>query len=341
MLVDGIIISAPHQAILGRLQLPDPAPTDVVVRVTSCALCTWEQRVYRGKKPTYPFWGGHEVCGVVENIGRDAQCRLQPGDFVALALMNRCGTCRYCRAGLDNHCAYLHPRDSDGLPSGPRGLSTHVVATANQTIPVDVRLQHGGALIEPLACTLRSIRRSRVKPGQLAVVIGTGTLGLLHVSALTTTGVRVLACDPGHPATAQLEKAHVQDTLLGNIEEIVAAVERYGGADCVFCIRGGPQWINAAIAMCARGGTVVLFQSIPDSDLTTLRMNDLHQREISLVGTISQRLEDFFQASELTAFNPSLFDLLATVTVSHHEPQAAFEKSLDPSINRVLVTFTA
>jgi hypothetical protein len=91
--------------------------------------------------------------------------------------------------------------------------------------------------------------------------------------------------------------------------------------------------------MCARGGVVVLFQSISGSDFTTVKMNDLHQREISLVGTVSQRLEDFVEAAEITTRTPNLFDPLTIVTTSHRNPGAAFEKSLDPSINRILVTF--
>ena len=338
MLVDGIIIRAAREVTLNKLDLPDPTSSEVIVRVTSCGLCTWEQRVYRGERPNYPFWGGHEVCGVVERVGPEARCGVQEGDSVAVALMRRCGTCRCCRTGFDNHCAYLHPNRNDGLPQGPRGLSTHIVAAPAQLIPIDAHLGGRGALLEPLACTLRSIRRSRVKPGQLAVVIGTGTLGLMHAAALTTMGVQVLACDPNKPATAQLARARVH-LLLGDTQEIVAAVGQHGGADCVFFIRGGPEWINAAVDMCARGGTVVLFQSIPHSDLTTLKMNDLHQREISLVGTVSQRLEDFVQATELATVNPHLWDPIEIVTISHCEPHAAFEKSLDPAINRVLVTF--
>jgi hypothetical protein len=74
-------------------------------------------------------------------------------------------------------------------------------------------------------------------------------------------------------------------------------------------------------------------------DATLLKVNDLHQREISLIGTVSQRLEDFVQAAGLIAQNPNLLDPFAVLTVPSCEPQHAFEKSLDPAINRVLVIF--
>ena len=340
MLVNGVIVHAPYEVSVRQMALPDPAPNDVAVRVTACGLCTWEQRVYRGRKPTYPFWGGHEVCGIVESVGSESQSPVREGDAVALALMYRCGTCRYCRAGLDNHCAYLHRAPADGLPSGPRGLSSHIIARPYQVIPIDASLGSRGALLEPLACTLRSIRRSHVKTGQLAVVIGTGTLGLMHVAALATMGIRVLACDPVKPAAEKLAIARAHEQLDGYPEEVVDKVCGDGGADCVFCIRGGSLWINAAVQMCARGGTVVLFQSIPESDLTSLAMNNIHSREISIVGTVSQRLEDFAQAAELTRLNPGLWDSLAVVTVPHSDPHTAFEKSIENAINRVLVTFS-
>jgi len=237
--------------------------------------------------------------------------------------MDRCGSCRWCLRGLDNHCAYVHVAPSDGLPAGPRGLSSHLMTSAEKLL----RLNHAvglrqGALLEPLACTLRSIRRSGVQAGNLAVVIGTGTLGLLHAAVLREMKVEVVVCD-------------VDGSSKGRLNE----VRNSEGADAVFCIRGGGASIQGAVEACARGGTVVLFQSVLEGGDVSLNANDIHYREISIVGSISQRMEDFWQAKSLIEQTPGLLDVLNVVCVPHRSPKEAFEKSLDPSVNRVLVTF--
>jgi len=323
MRVQGLIVTAPQEVDRQQFQLGDPDPNTVVVRVTACGLCTWEQRVYRGAKATYPFWGGHELCGIVEHVGAGVSAAVKPGDLVAAALMDRCRSCRWCWTGLDNHCSYTHPRRPDHLPAGPRGLSTHMVLRPEKLVPLDPSLGlRRGALLEPLACVLRAIRRSGLKAGNLAVVIGMGTLGLLHAEALRAMGVEVVGCEPDAPDGLSLD-----------------VVKDAGGADAVFCTRGGAASIGAAVKACARGGTVVLFQSIPGCGSVALDANDIHYREIAVIGSIGQRMEDLWQAKMMVELNPALLDALNVELVPHDSPKEAFDRSLDHSVNRVLVTF--
>jgi hypothetical protein len=124
MRVCGIVIDGPKRVGVRRLDISPPPGDWVKVRIEACGLCTWEQRVYRGVKPTYPFWGGHEVTGVVDECSPGLISDVKPGDRVALALLRRCGACELCRRGLDNHCVYARPEVSDQLPPGPRGLNS-------------------------------------------------------------------------------------------------------------------------------------------------------------------------------------------------------------------------
>jgi L-iditol 2-dehydrogenase len=344
MRVTGLIIPRAGHVEGERLEVSDAAADELVVRVAACGLCTWEQRVFRGAKPTYPFWGGHEVCGVVEESGPDAREDLLPGDFVALALMRRCGACHACRRGLDNHCAYLRPEvNDDSLPRGPRGLSDRLVVPAYQAVRLDSLVGwRRGTLIEPLACSLRSVRRSGVTTGDEAVVIGGGTLGALHTAALAAAGVRVLVCDLDGRAGDQMKRAGASLCLSGTPEEVTAAILEEcgaGGVSAVFCTRGGPAWIEAAVRMCRRDGTVVLFQSVRGEDRISFSANDLHYREIRVIGSISQRLEDFVQAAALVKLRPQILDCISTESFSHEQAREAFRRSVENCVNRVLVTF--
>jgi len=336
MVVEGLIIPSAHEVQVQEMVVPDPDASQIVVRVRACGLCTWEQRVYRGHKRTYPFWGGHEVCGVVENVGDNVQHGVRTGDLVALALMNRCGSCEWCRRGLDNHCAYVFPSELNGLPVGPKGLSTHIAVPEQQVIVLEPFVgPHRGALLEPLACTLRSIRRSGLQAGDLAVVIGSGTFGKLHVATLMRMGVNTFCCTPRN----RFEKLGQREEGPGS-RDVVAVIEKAGGAAAVFCTSGGGEWIKAAIRMCRRGGTVILFQSISDGDDVTFSANDVHYREIKILGSVSQRLEDFLQAKKMVERHPDLFESLKLTSFPYHEPRAAFDRSLAHDVNRVLVTFS-
>ena len=139
----------------------------MLVQVKACAICTWEQRFYRGSKPDdYPFRGGHEVSGVVAAKGAQALCAAAVGDPVALAIMTRCGQCYYCRRGMDNMCENDKGGSLPGQPWGPGGMSEYVIAEDYQVYSTTPgRDWCEVALAEPVACVARNVRRTPVAFG--------------------------------------------------------------------------------------------------------------------------------------------------------------------------------
>ena len=55
------------------LQKREPAGGEVLLKVTSCAICTLEQRIWKGVITRYPYAGGHEAAGIVEAVGPDVR----------------------------------------------------------------------------------------------------------------------------------------------------------------------------------------------------------------------------------------------------------------------------
>src|SRR5689334_25139804 len=101
------VFTGPRQIDVREVEVPSPRARQVLVRTRAVGLCTFEQRLYRGSAPdSYPFRGGHEVAGEVVEIGPQAMTDARPGDIVSLALLTRCGTCYYCRRGMDNLCVH-------------------------------------------------------------------------------------------------------------------------------------------------------------------------------------------------------------------------------------------
>ncbi|MEA2242526.1 MAG: L-iditol 2-dehydrogenase, partial [Solirubrobacteraceae bacterium] len=180
---------------------PKPGPGSVLVAVRACGLCTWEQRVYRGTKPHYPFAGGHEIGGVVEEAPRGG---LEPGTTVAVSRLPRCWTCDACKSGKDNLCAYGTRAMSD--PDGPGGLAEYVIASARDVVAVRARTPAEAALVEPLACVQNSLAIAEIGQGTRLAIIGNGFMGVLHARAAATVGAQVTLVRTG-PAPTGLEHA--------------------------------------------------------------------------------------------------------------------------------------
>jgi S-(hydroxymethyl)glutathione dehydrogenase/alcohol dehydrogenase len=103
--------------------VPDPTiehPSDIILRVTSTAICGSDLHIYNGMFPQpEPLTLGHEFMGIVEEVGKDITI-LKKGDRVVVPFPIACGTCWFCKHLLPGHCENSNP-DKYG-PEG--GLTT-------------------------------------------------------------------------------------------------------------------------------------------------------------------------------------------------------------------------
>lgn len=341
MQVQGLIIAGPRMVESQRLSVPDPCESDVIVQVEFCGLCTPEQRVYRGTRATYPYWGGHELSGVIHSLPSKPEVAARIGDRVAVLLMRRCGHCHACRAGLDNHCAYLQPETRPGLPTGPGGLTDRIVVPAYKIFAVPPDLpQHLAAVVEPTACVARGVARAQPRRGEFAAVIGGGTMGLIHALLLSLKGCRVFVFDDDEATyhAARQAGACFAGPLAGLSDPQQRKAWTDGwGFDIICCTRFGAAAIRAALEIAARGARILLYQSNPNEDTVTLDPNLLHYREIQLIGTVAQSKLDVAEAVRLLTGNAGRFDALNIEIILASRAREAFERAIDPRVNRVLI----
>ena len=87
-----------------EFDVPEPGSDQILVRVEACAICTWEQRAYKGiNKVEYPFIGGHELCGHIEAMGANVDSRTwHIGDRVVCGAQFACDNCTHCKSGDEN-----------------------------------------------------------------------------------------------------------------------------------------------------------------------------------------------------------------------------------------------
>jgi alcohol dehydrogenase (NADP+) len=190
---------------------------DVLVEVLYAGICHTDVHQVRddwkGFAPTtYPVVPGHEVVGRVMAVGANVT-RFRAGDFCGVGCMvDSCGVCRNCRAGLEQHCEQgftLTYNSPDALFEGHTfgGFSKHMVVPDRFVvrIPSGVDL----AAYAPILCagvtTFSPIRRWNVVDGQTIAIIGMGGLGHMALKLAVSRGadVTVFTTSPGKVEDAQ------------------------------------------------------------------------------------------------------------------------------------------
>lgn len=281
---------APHRVRLMERVRPTAHRDSVLVAVRACGLCTWEQRVYRGSRPQYPFAGGHEVSGVVvEAPGGE----FAPGTTVAVSRLPRCRTCAACKNGKDNLCAYGTRAMSD--PDGPGGLAEYLIASARDVVAVPGRSRAEAALVEPLACVQNSLGVAQVGPATRLAIVGNGFMGVLHARAATAVGAHVTLLRTG-PAPAGLERAWSGEGA--DVDDATDHPES-SAFDAVILTRDVVENLPLAGEMARPGGIVSVFASLPPATVLGLPTRLLRTKELRLTAAASHRERDFQAAGRM------------------------------------------
>ena len=317
----------------------------MLVKVHAVALCTLEQRIFRGEvKMPLPCTGGHEVAGEIAALGPGVNTKLwAEGQRVAVRLLYNCGECYYCRTGRTNMCERAQKKPvREGLLPGPGGLCDYIVADAASLFKIPDTLSYEEAcLTEPLACCVHSVSRANIQLGEDVVIIGGGIMGQYHVMLAKRKGARVILSevDPTRRALAENLGA---DITLNPMEqdpvEFVKGITDGRGADVVFNTTAIPSVVPQAIAMVGKGGRMIQYSSMHSDAPTPVSPQLLHGSEIILTGSISPDGHDFFTANRLLSGGIIDCKPLIDHTVPFEQAQAAFEAAIVPGTFRVIIT---
>lgn len=191
-------------------EVPDPrleAPTDVVVRITTSAICGSDLHMYEGRTDAEPgIVFGHENMGVIEEVGSGV-ATLRRGDRVVLPFNVACGFCGNCRAGKSAFCLTVNPPGAGGA-YGYVGMGPYTGGQAEylrvpfadyNCVPLPPGDEHESdfALLADIFPTgYHSTELAGVRPGDTVAVYGAGPVGLMAAySAVIKGASRVFAVD--------------------------------------------------------------------------------------------------------------------------------------------------
>ena len=215
---------------LDQVDLPEPGPGEILVRVRTCGLNFADTLMATGRyqvKPPLPFAPGIEVCGTVEMLGAGAT-GLTPGTRVACLV-------------------------------GHGGLADYVAVPAAHAIPVPNAMpdaEGAGFLVAYATSHIALAWLARLAPGETLLVLGaSGGVGLTAVEIGACLGARVVAVARGVERLA-VARAVGADVLLDSGADVRAAVKALGGADVVYDPVGGAAF-EAALRTTRPGARIV------------------------------------------------------------------------------------
>ena len=286
-----VMLIAPREVVAVDLARPQPGADDVVIEVAAAGVCASDLHAYRGVHPFRkpPVVLGHEVAGRIIAVGADV-VGLAIGDRVAVEPHRGCGQCSLCLSG---HYHLCRRKEVPGKGPWLGSFAEYFRAPAAVTyrLPASVSWA-AGALVEPLAVGEHAVRVADVKPGERAVVLGVGAIGLGVLLALSRAGAaQTAAVDVvrGKLDLAQgLGAVAVEAAALAG-GGVSAALG--GEADVIFVTANYPTVLRDALQCSAPLGRVVvlsLFDEPAEIDTGVLVFG-----ERRIIGSLTYLREDF------------------------------------------------
>lgn len=318
------IMTQPGKIEFADIAKPAVQPDEVLVQVRRIGVCGSDIHVYHGLHPytSYPVVQGHEVSGVVAEVG-SAVSGFAPGDAVVFMPQVTCGECYPCRQGMYHICDHLKVMGFQ--TSGAAQEFFPVKAAMTIKLPASLSLDQA-AMIEPVSVAVHALRRAGDVAGKKVVVLGAGTIGNLVAQVAQASGAQVLITDVSEYKLEKARACGLQHTLNTAKEELGPAILATFGpdkADLILECVGVQPTITQAVANARKGSTIVVvgvFGKKPEVDLGLVQ-----DRELSLVGTLMYQKVDYERAIELTAAGKLCLESMITHRFNFADYLAAYE----------------
>ncbi len=276
--------------------IPQPAAHDVLIRVKAAGICHSDAHYRAGKSRVHPLpmTLGHEVAGVVEQIGRDVT-EFQPGDRVCVHYLATCGTCEWCVGGDEQFCrdAQMIGKYRDG------GFAEYIVMPTRSVfkLPEEIPFEHGAIMMCSSATSLHALAKARLQPGETIAIFGVGGLGTSAIQlARGFEPAAIFAVDINRrklELAAQFGATPINAAETDPVAEIHRLTNGHG-VDVTLELIGLPLTMQQAVQSLAIHGRAALV-GIMDQTFDVSPYHEIINKEAEIIG-VSDHL-----ASELPA----------------------------------------
>jgi L-iditol 2-dehydrogenase len=316
-------------------QLPTPsiAENEILLRVKRAGICGTDLRMirngYAGISPRTPRTLGHEMAGVIAEIGSRVT-GYSVGERVAVAPNIGCGVCDECVKGDCHLCPGYKALgvQLDGGFAEYAVIPEAAVRSGNiARLPDEVTFDQA-ALIEPLSCVYNGLLQCPVRLGDDVLIIGAGTIGILYAQMAKRSGAgRVLLANrsPGRLALAKRIDGSLVTLAADGLKERVMALTGGRGVDVCVTANPSPEAQQLAVEVTAMNGRINFFGGLPGSAVpVAVDTNRIHYKQIVATGSTKANNHHFRKTLQFIA--SGLID--AEPFISNRFPIAEFGQAV-------------
>jgi threonine dehydrogenase-like Zn-dependent dehydrogenase len=307
---------------LATVPLPKHHNSDALLRICSAGICNTDIEITRGYIPGFNGIPGHEFFGCVESVP-DPSLNHLIGTRVTSEINCGCGTCSYCKQGLERHCP---DRNVIGIINHDGAFAEYISVPRSSLVSIPDTISDNNALfIEPLAAACEIQEQIRILPEHTLLLLGDGKLAHLIALTLLPTGCTLQVAGKHEWKTSLLKSAGID----ASTDHTTFSDHSY---DIVIEATGSAAGFEEAVAKVRPRGTIVLKSTYASG--FSFNPAPIVVNEISLIGSRCGRFSaaiDFLEKErpDLTYLISKRFPL--------SEGVAAFAAAQQPDVMKVVI----
>ena len=332
-----------------EIEVPKISSEEVLVKVLAAAVCGTDIRMWQNSHASVDETGkplvlGHEFSGEIVEVGSDVEF-YKAGMKVALAPNIGCGICDRCVRG-DFHLCDSYKAfgiNMDGAFAQFVKVPKNALIRGNLMLLPEGVTPEEAALNEPLSCAYNGFTKCHVKPGEYAMVVGAGPIGIMHAQLLLMAGCSKVILNDLSEERLQETKKFLPNiiTYSGNdLPGFIAGETNGQGLDAAIVACPVPQVQAAMLPLMNYGGRVNFFGGIPkDKQPVPIDTNIVHYKELYLTGSTRANIDQFRKT--LVFVQNGLIDLKSMITrrVNIKDALDAFEYAKNADGLKNIITF--
>ncbi|MEM7505271.1 MAG: L-threonine 3-dehydrogenase [Pseudomonadota bacterium] len=324
-MMQALVKTEPREGLwLQNVPVPEPRPTDVLIRVRKSAICgtdvhIWNWDDWAAKTVPVGIATGHEFCGEIAQIGA-AVTNYHVGQRVSAEGHITCGTCRNCRAGRGHLC-----RNTLGLGVHRHGSFAQFVTVPEANIvpiPDDIP-DEIAAIFDPFGNAVHTAL-SFDMIGEDVLVTGAGPIGIMAALVAQRSGARkVVITDINEGRLALARAMGLIHTVNPASDDLGAVMSRIGmteAFDIGLEMSGAPQALRQMIDKMNNGGKIAILGIAPTA--FEIDWNEVIFKMLTLKGIYGREIFETWY--KMIAFVHGGLDLSPLIT--HRLPIAEFEE---------------
>lgn len=329
-----VVLETPGKYTYTDVEKPICDAAGILIKVKYCGLCGSDLRTLRSghKNVRLPAIIGHEVSGIIAEVGEEYSGPYKVGHKLAIAPNVYCGKCNFCMEGRFEYCENIKELAQQWSGGFAEYMAIPDAALALGTIrsvPENLSMKYAGVAEPPSSC-INAQEKLNVGLGDDVLIIGAGPIGSIHASLAKIRGAKRVIMADIKQSRLDMAKGFGVDVAINSAEtDIVQAVKDITGGkgvDVVITANPVPQTQIQAIEVAQKAGRIAFFGGLPhDNSKVELDSNQIHYKGLFVIGTTGFAPRHYSQSLDLLASGRISGEKL----VSHILPLKEFHKGVE------------